>query len=77
MMKCEEAQKICDKSQYDEAGFWERKWLTFHLIICQLCRFHVTRNAKLTQLINKANLKSISKEQKEALKEQLRHEMSK
>lgn len=76
-MKCEEAQKVCDKSQYNEAGFWERKWLTLHVRICRLCRIHVSRNSKLTQLINKANLKSIGKEQKEVLKEQLRHEMSK
>ena len=77
MLKCNEAQQVCDKSQYNEASFWERKLLNMHLLICRLCRIHVARNSKLTETINRANLQTIDPKQKEILKDRLRREMTK
>lgn len=52
LIKCEEANKICDKSQYQEASFWERIKLELHLLTCKACRKYTKGNMELTKLIN-------------------------
>lgn len=76
-MKCEEANHVCDKSQYKEASFIERIKLTMHLMYCSACRKYSFRNNKLSNAMRKSDLKSISKEDKSDLKERLHQEMSK
>ena len=76
-MKCEEANHTCDKTQYKEASFWEKVGLNIHLIYCAVCRKYSARNTKLSKVIKKSKPYSIPKEQKEAIKERLRKEMSK
>jgi hypothetical protein len=49
-MTCDEASTVCDKSQYQEASFWERIKLTFHLLNCNLCTLYVDQNRKMTHL---------------------------
>lgn len=75
-LKCDEANIICDKNQYKEAGFWEKLKLNIHLIYCRVCRKYSIRNSKLTNAI-KSNYKTISLEDKQALKERLNREISK
>ena len=75
-LKCDEANIICDKNQYKEAGFWEKLKLNIHLIYCSVCRKYSIRNSKLTNAI-KSNYKTISLEDKQALKERLNREISK
>ena len=75
-LKCDEANIICDKNQYKEAGFWEKMKLNIHLIYCRVCRKYSIRNSKLTNAI-KSNYKTISLEDKQALKERLNREISK
>ena len=36
-ISCDEATKICDKSQYKEASFLDKVKLNFHLILCKKC----------------------------------------
>ena len=76
-MKCQEANHVCDKSQYKEAGLWEKIKLTIHLIYCLACRKYSSQNKKLTQAIVNSDLKSISQDDKNAMKNKLQEELSK
>lgn len=75
-MKCEKANHVCDKNQYKEASFLERVKLTIHLIYCRVCRKYSVRNNKLSDAIKISDLKSISKEDKNEIKERLHQEIS-
>jgi hypothetical protein len=74
-LKCNEATHVCDKAQYEEAGLWEKLWMKLHHFMCRLCRQHAVRNTKLTALIKGANLKTLSPEEKERIKERLQREL--
>ena len=76
-MKCQEANHVCDKSQYNEAGFWEKVRLTIHLIYCRACRKYSSQNKKLTKTIANSDLKSISQDDKKVMKNKLQEELSK
>ncbi len=75
-MKCQEANHVCDKSQYNEAGFWEKIKLSFHLLYCRACRKYSSRNNLLTKTIKDSNIKSISQDDKNAIKERMQQELS-
>jgi len=76
-IKCNEANHVCDKSQYKEANFWEKIKLTIHLIYCKACKEYSSRNKKLTQAIEDSRVTSVSSEEKQILKEKLQKELSK
>lgn len=76
-MKCEEANHVCDKNQYKEASFTERVKLVIHLIYCSACRKYSANNNRLTKLLKKSKVKTISEEDKNVLKKQLQNEMNK
>lgn len=73
--KCDEAVHVCDKSQYNEASFFEKLKLRIHILICSLCRSHVTRNTKLTKTIKSANIKTLQPEEKQILKTRVQQEI--
>lgn len=73
----EEAQIICDKSQYNEATLWEKFQLNIRFIHSKVSRNYTTKNNKLTQLCNKAGLKTLSLEEKNAMKKALESRLSK
>jgi hypothetical protein len=70
---CDEATTICDKSQYNEASFFEKVQLNWHLLQCKICSLYVKQNRKMTALFNlksaecKEETKCLSKLEKEAL----------
>jgi hypothetical protein len=76
-LECSEANHICDKSQYREAGFWEKVRLNIHLIYCRACRQYTMNNSKLTKAIKRSEIKSMDNSAKSALKEQLNKELLK
>ena len=76
-LECHEANHICDKNQYKEATFWEKVKLNIHLLYCRACREYTKRNIKLTRRVKDPSVKAISAEDKNALKERMRQEMSK
>ena len=76
-IKCEEANHTCDKTQYNEASFWEKIKLNLHLIYCAACRKYTARNTKLTKVVSEANTKLLSKDQKDKIKETVLRESSK
>jgi len=74
-LKCNEAARVCDKCQYDEAGIFEKLILKIHLRMCKICRTYSAHNEKLTKTIESANLKSLCEEDKALLKKRLRQEI--
>ncbi|AXG67957.1 hypothetical protein KORDIASMS9_00139 [Kordia sp. SMS9] len=76
-ISCEEAQHICDKSQYGEAGFWEILKLKLRLSWCHITRAYSSKNAKLTELVQKSNIDAIEQKKKDEMARKLKEEMSK
>ncbi len=74
---CDEANHICDKSQYKEASLLEKVKLNLHLIYCRACRKYTSRNQKLTRALRNAQLKGMPRANKNRLRELLRQEMNK
>ena len=70
-ISCEKAQLICAKAQYDEASFIEKIRLKLHIFACEVCEKHSIKNTKLTSMCNNLNLKFLSEEDKESMKEKL------
>jgi len=69
----EKAKKICTKSQYGEASWWELLQLNVYLIFSKECAEFSAKNRKLTSLCEQANLHKISEEEKKAMKERLKN----
>ena len=71
MISCEEAEEICNKAQYNEATFWEKLKLWFHTFMCKICAQFTKENAKLSTLCRKADLKSLTEDEKAGMKQDL------
>jgi len=72
MINCDEASTICDKSQYCEAGFFDKLRLQMHLFLCKKCGLYSEQNKTMskifkTHLLNHSHM-SLKKKDKEALK---------
>lgn len=74
-LECHEANHICDKNQYKEAGFFEKMKLTIHLIYCRACRAYTINNTKLTKAMNNPKVEAVSQDEKNSLKERLAREL--
>jgi hypothetical protein len=72
---CEEANHNCDKSQYNEASFWEKIKLTVHLIYCRACREYSKNNAKLTKLVEDPKIDCLNMKEKKKLKTHFEKEL--
>ncbi len=68
----EKAKKICTKSQYGEATWWELLQLNVYLFFCKECAEFSAKNSKLTSLCEKANLQTLPESDKEEMKEALK-----
>lgn len=74
---CDEATLICNKSQYNEASFFDKFKLNLHFLICKICRLYNKQNSIMTGLFSmkasdcKKEKKCLSQREKEALKEKL------
>ncbi len=77
MLSCEETRHICDKTQYNEASFWEKVKFKFHVIICGVCKKHSSNNIKLTALLNKLKSKSLTNTEKQELESSFKKELQK
>ena len=47
---CQEANEICNKSQYNEATLLEKVKLNIHIAVCKICAMYSKQNAKLTDI---------------------------
>ncbi len=75
-IKCDEANHVCDKTQYKEASFFEKLKLNIHLIFCSFCRKYSKNNAKLTKCIEKSNVDCLDDSAKKEMKVNLEKELS-
>ena len=73
---CEEANHVCDKTQYKEASLWEKIKLNIHLIYCRACRKYTKNNTKLTKLVTKKPV-SLEASAKESIKSAFEKELAK
>lgn len=76
-LNCSEAESLCDKAQYREAGFLDRIKLRLHFALCEGCRKYHENNGKLTLLIKKSGIQSYSRAEKEAIRRKMEAESSK
>lgn len=53
IIPCDEANHVCDKTQYKEATLWEKIKLSIHLLYCKACREYTKNNTKLTKLVTR------------------------
>ncbi len=67
-MPCEEANHVCDKTQYKDATLWEKIKLNIHLIYCRACREYTKGNTKLTRLFKKSEVECLDSQSKETMK---------
>tara|TARA_R110002074_G_scaffold188878_1_gene354627 strand:- start:158 stop:424 length:267 start_codon:yes stop_codon:yes gene_type:complete len=68
IIRCEDANHVCDKSQYKESSFLEKFKLNIHLLYCKACRKYSKKNSKLSSVISNSMVTCMSKENKECLK---------
>ncbi|WP_299225094.1 glycine dehydrogenase [uncultured Psychroserpens sp.] len=73
---CEDANHVCDKTQYKEATLWEKIKLNIHLIYCNACRKYTKNNTKLTKLITKKPV-TMDTSTKESLQSAFEKELAK
>jgi hypothetical protein len=71
IIPCDEANHVCDKTQYEEASLWEKIKLNLHLIYCKACRRYSKTNISLTNAIKKAHVQCLDKKRKESMKQEL------
>ena len=76
-LNCQEANHVCDKNQYKEAGFWEKVKLNIHLIYCKACRKYTSKNMKLTTIINSSKVAVLDNTAKDKMKTSFEQELAK
>jgi hypothetical protein len=76
-ISCEEASHNCDKSQYNEATFWEKFKLNIHLLYCQACQNYSSNNNKLSTVIKESNVDCLDIEDKQEMKDCFEKELKK
>lgn len=75
---CQEANEICNKSQYNEATLSEKIKLNIHIFFCKICAMYSKQNNKLSILFKaksmdcKNHIRCMKEDDKELLKEKLR-----
>ncbi|NCT10595.1 MAG: hypothetical protein GW772_11045 [Flavobacteriia bacterium] len=78
MITCDEATKICNKSQYNETSFFEQMQLSLHLLFCKFCALYTKQNRIMTEIFKmkaktcKHHLLPISEKDKAILKKQFK-----
>lgn len=75
MISCEEASRICNKSQYREASLYEKIKLKFHILYCASCARFSKKNKKLTSLCDKADLHCLTEQEKTNLKKNIKDQL--
>ncbi len=73
---CEEANHVCDKTQYKEATLWEKIKLNIHLAYCSACRKYTKNNTALTKLFKREKPQTLNVEAKEDLRSAFEKELA-
>jgi len=75
MISCDKAALICNKAQYKEATFIEKMKLKLHLTMCKTCSKYTKENIEFTTLCEKANMTSLSDNEKIKMREALKDKL--
>lgn len=75
LIDCSEAAYCCDKKQYKEATIPEKLKMLLHLVFCKRCRNYSSNNNRLTELIEKSNIKTCTEDEKKVWKEDIKKEL--
>lgn len=75
IIPCDEANHVCDKTQYKEATIWEKIKLNIHLLYCKACRKYTKNNSKLTKLVTNKPV-TLDNASKESLKSAFQKELA-
>ncbi|GAA4238582.1 hypothetical protein GCM10022291_29600 [Postechiella marina] len=70
-LACDEAQHVCNKTQYKNSTFWEKIKLNIHLLYCAACRKYSSNNSKLTKIVKQSNVDCLDDDCKEAMRKEL------
>lgn len=76
-LSCQEANHVCDKTQYKEASFWEKVKLNLHLIYCRACRKYTSNNSKLTKVMRSSKVEVLDTTAKDKMKTAFEQELAK
>lgn len=76
IIPCDEANHVCNKTQYKDATLWEKIKLNIHLIYCRACREYTKNNTKLTKTIKKADVECLSTASKAEMKKEFEKVLS-
>ena len=76
IIPCQEANHVCDKTQYKEATLWEKIKLNIHLLYCKACRKYTKKNTQLTKLVTTKPV-TLDASSKESLKSAFEKELVK
>ncbi len=71
----EEAEHICDKSQYGEATLWERFKLNLRLCWCKIARAYSKRNKSLTKTIKSSKVDCLKYKEQQELKAKFENQL--
>ncbi len=75
-ISCEEAHAICDKTQYNDASFWDKLKLTLRLSWCKVTRAYTKKNNALTDAIKTSNIECLKQCEKEEMNTKLESQLS-
>ncbi len=75
-ISCDEAKHICDKVQYGEASAWEKFKFNLRLSWCRFTKAYNKQNNKLSELVQKAEVKTLDNDLKSKMKQELEKELS-
>ena len=70
VIPCDEANHVCDKTQYKDATLWEKIKLNIHLIYCRACRDYTKANTKLTKALKKSDADCLDPKCKDAMRKE-------
>lgn len=76
LIPCDEANHVCDKTQYKEATLWEKIKLNIHLIYCSACRKYTKNNSALTKLLKREKPQTLNASAKESLRSTFEKELA-
>lgn len=76
-ISCDEAAHICDKAQYGEASIWERFKLKIRLCYCGISKSYTSKNSKLTETLQRAEVDCLKTDERNKLKAQFEKELAK
>lgn len=76
-ISCDEAKYICDKAQYGEASTWERCKLGLRLFYCRISKNYSNKNTKLSEVIQKSDVKCLKSKERIQLQKQFDEELAK